>query len=131
MSKRKKPHAATIRLDPELSKRVETLRRRPPAESRITGSPSERRQAGHAPPDLRRPIGLVKANLGAYEKDHRDHGAGQPTSAGSASRTSTAVYTALAPKKRLSAPYRSGPSRDWLKVKNPDSPAMVRAREAE
>jgi bifunctional non-homologous end joining protein LigD len=24
--------------------------------------------------------------------------------------------------KRLSAPYRSGPSRDWLKVKNPDSP---------
>jgi ATP-dependent DNA ligase len=32
--------------------------------------------------------------------------------------------------KRLSAPYRSGPSRDWLKV-NPDSPAMIRAREAE
>jgi hypothetical protein len=27
--------------------------------------------------------------------------------------------------KRLSAPYRSGPSRDWLKVKNPDSPAMI------
>jgi bifunctional non-homologous end joining protein LigD len=33
--------------------------------------------------------------------------------------------------KRLTAPYRSGPSRDWLKVKNPDSPAMVRAREAD
>ena len=33
--------------------------------------------------------------------------------------------------KRLSAPYRSGPSRDWLKVKNPDSPAMIRAREAD
>jgi bifunctional non-homologous end joining protein LigD len=31
--------------------------------------------------------------------------------------------------KRLSAPYRSGPSRDWVKVKNPDSPAMQRARE--
>jgi hypothetical protein len=31
--------------------------------------------------------------------------------------------------KRLGAPYRSGPSRDWLKVKNPDSPAMVRHRE--
>ena len=30
--------------------------------------------------------------------------------------------------KRLSAPYRSGPSRDF---KDPDSPAMVRAREAE
>jgi hypothetical protein len=29
----------------------------------------------------------------------------------------------------LSAPYRSGPSRDWIKVKNPDSPAMIRARE--
>jgi ATP-dependent DNA ligase len=27
--------------------------------------------------------------------------------------------------KRLTAPYRSGPSRDWLKVKNPDSPAVV------
>jgi hypothetical protein len=25
--------------------------------------------------------------------------------------------------KRLSAPYRSGPSRDWIKIKNPDSPA--------
>jgi bifunctional non-homologous end joining protein LigD len=33
--------------------------------------------------------------------------------------------------KRLSAPYRSGPSRDWIKVKNPDSPAMIRARETE
>jgi ATP-dependent DNA ligase len=33
--------------------------------------------------------------------------------------------------KRLSAPYRSGPSRDWLKVKNLDSPAMIRAREVE
>jgi hypothetical protein len=30
--------------------------------------------------------------------------------------------------KRLSAPYRSGPSRDWIKVKNPDSPAMISAR---
>jgi bifunctional non-homologous end joining protein LigD len=33
--------------------------------------------------------------------------------------------------KKLSAPYRSRPSRDWIKVKNPDSPAMIRAREAE
>jgi DNA-directed RNA polymerase specialized sigma24 family protein len=30
--------------------------------------------------------------------------------------------------KRLSAPDRSGPSQDWLKIKNPDSPAMIRAR---
>ncbi len=28
--------------------------------------------------------------------------------------------------KRLTAPYRSGRSADWIKVKNPDSPAMVR-----
>jgi bifunctional non-homologous end joining protein LigD len=33
--------------------------------------------------------------------------------------------------KRLSAPYSSGPSWDWIKAKNPDSPAMVRARWAE
>jgi bifunctional non-homologous end joining protein LigD len=33
--------------------------------------------------------------------------------------------------KRLSAPYRSGPSRDWLKIKNPHSPAMIRAREVQ
>jgi hypothetical protein len=33
--------------------------------------------------------------------------------------------------KRLSAPYRSDPSLDWIKVKNPDSPAMIRARGAE
>jgi bifunctional non-homologous end joining protein LigD len=31
--------------------------------------------------------------------------------------------------KRVTAPYRSGPSRDWIKVKNPDSPAMRRAHE--
>jgi hypothetical protein len=31
--------------------------------------------------------------------------------------------------KRVTAPYRSGPSRDWLKIKNPDSPAMIRARD--
>jgi bifunctional non-homologous end joining protein LigD len=33
--------------------------------------------------------------------------------------------------KRLRAPYRSGQSRDWVKVKNPDSPAMIRTPEAE
>jgi bifunctional non-homologous end joining protein LigD len=31
--------------------------------------------------------------------------------------------------KRLTAPYRSGPSRDWLKIENPDSPAVIRHRE--
>jgi ATP-dependent DNA ligase len=31
--------------------------------------------------------------------------------------------------KRLSAP--AGPSRDWLKVKNPDSPAVLRFRDGE
>jgi len=31
--------------------------------------------------------------------------------------------------KRLTAPYKSGPSRDWIKVKNPDCPAMLRARD--
>jgi bifunctional non-homologous end joining protein LigD len=31
--------------------------------------------------------------------------------------------------KRLSAPCRWGPSRDWLKVKNPDSPATARHQE--
>jgi ATP-dependent DNA ligase len=33
--------------------------------------------------------------------------------------------------KRLSARYRSGSSRDWIKVKNPGSPAMMRAREGD
>jgi hypothetical protein len=33
--------------------------------------------------------------------------------------------------KRLSTPYRSGPSRDWIKIKNPDSPAMIRAHEGD
>jgi ATP-dependent DNA ligase len=28
--------------------------------------------------------------------------------------------------KRVSAPYRSDPARDWIKVENPDSPAMAR-----
>jgi hypothetical protein len=32
--------------------------------------------------------------------------------------------------KRLSASYRLGTSRDWVKIKNPNSPAMIRAREA-
>ena len=31
--------------------------------------------------------------------------------------------------KRLSKPYQSGRSGHWLKVKNLDSPAMLRARE--
>lgn len=33
--------------------------------------------------------------------------------------------------QRVSAPYRSGQSRDGLKIKSPDSPAMIRAREVE
>jgi ATP-dependent DNA ligase len=28
--------------------------------------------------------------------------------------------------KWLAAPYRSGLSRDWIKIKNPSSPAMIR-----
>jgi bifunctional non-homologous end joining protein LigD len=31
--------------------------------------------------------------------------------------------------KRLTASYRSGPSRDWLMIKNPASPAIARYRE--
>ncbi len=31
--------------------------------------------------------------------------------------------------KKLSVPYRSGRSTEWLKIKNPNSPAMVRPRE--
>jgi hypothetical protein len=33
--------------------------------------------------------------------------------------------------KRLFSPYRSGRSTDWLKIKDPESPAMIRGREAE
>jgi bifunctional non-homologous end joining protein LigD len=29
--------------------------------------------------------------------------------------------------KKLDAPYRSGPSRTWIKVKNPNAPAATRA----
>ena len=32
--------------------------------------------------------------------------------------------------KRRDSRYRSGPSRDWIKVKNPKSPAMNRAKDA-
>jgi ATP-dependent DNA ligase len=29
--------------------------------------------------------------------------------------------------KKLDAPYRSGPSKAWIKVKNPEAPAAIRA----
>jgi bifunctional non-homologous end joining protein LigD len=29
--------------------------------------------------------------------------------------------------KKLNAPYRSGPSKSWIKVKNPKAPAATRA----
>jgi bifunctional non-homologous end joining protein LigD len=29
--------------------------------------------------------------------------------------------------KKLNAPYRSGPSKNWIKVKNPKAPAATRA----
>jgi ATP-dependent DNA ligase len=32
--------------------------------------------------------------------------------------------------KRTDSRYRAGPSRDWIKVKNPKSPAMSRAKDA-
>lgn len=31
--------------------------------------------------------------------------------------------------KKLYAPYRSGPSRSWIKVKNPKAPAAIRVIE--
>jgi bifunctional non-homologous end joining protein LigD len=31
--------------------------------------------------------------------------------------------------KRRDMPYRSGPSKSWLKIKNPKSPAMLRVKE--
>jgi ATP-dependent DNA ligase len=33
--------------------------------------------------------------------------------------------------KQLSAPYSSGPSKDWIKDQEPNSAAMIQAREAE
>jgi hypothetical protein len=33
--------------------------------------------------------------------------------------------------KRLAAPYRSGPSRDWGQGQNPDSPAMLQGARGE
>jgi ATP-dependent DNA ligase len=32
--------------------------------------------------------------------------------------------------KRLDMPYRPGPSKSWLKIKNPKHPAMMRIQEA-
>jgi len=32
--------------------------------------------------------------------------------------------------KRVDMPYRSGPSKSWLKIKNPKHPAMMRIQEA-
>jgi hypothetical protein len=32
--------------------------------------------------------------------------------------------------KKLNAPYKSGPSKAWLKIKNPEAPAATRAIEA-
>jgi ATP-dependent DNA ligase len=32
--------------------------------------------------------------------------------------------------KRRDSRYRAGPSRNWIKVKNPKSPAMNRAKDA-
>ena len=31
--------------------------------------------------------------------------------------------------KKLNAPYKSGPSKSWLKIKNPNAPAATRARD--
>jgi len=33
--------------------------------------------------------------------------------------------------KRVDAPYRSGPSKPWVKAKNPESAAVRRGREEE
>jgi ATP-dependent DNA ligase len=46
-------------------------------------------------------------------------------------RRCLAIATPLNCGQRVGAPYRSGQSRDWLKIKNPDSLAMIRAREVE
>jgi hypothetical protein len=40
------------------------------------------------------------------------------------------IHATFWPAALGSAPYRSGPSRDWLEVKNPDSLAIIRVREA-
>jgi hypothetical protein len=38
------------------------------------------------------------------------------------------VKAYISVSKRITAPYRSGPSRDRIKVKNSDGPAMLRVR---
>jgi bifunctional non-homologous end joining protein LigD len=59
---------------------------------------------------------LARAQAGIALNDHTDE-------------NGAVVFRQACVSKRLAAPYRSGPSRDWLKVKNPNSPAMIRARE--
>jgi hypothetical protein len=40
--------------------------------------------------------------------------------------TTLTKFTAIVSKK-LNAPYKSGPSKAWLKIKNPKAPAATRA----
>jgi bifunctional non-homologous end joining protein LigD len=65
---------------------------------------------------------LLRATLGIMLNDHTD-AAGELVF-----RQACAMGLEGIVSKRVAAPYRSGPSGDWVKVKNPDSPAMVRRR---
>jgi hypothetical protein len=38
----------------------------------------------------------------------------------------TADRSGRATSKKIAAPYRSGPSKSWIKVKNPKAPAATR-----
>jgi bifunctional non-homologous end joining protein LigD len=66
---------------------------------------------------------LARTNVGIALNEHTD------ADGATVFRQACAMGLEGIVSKRLSEPYRSGPSRDWIKVKNPDSPAMQRHRE--
>jgi hypothetical protein len=99
-----------------LPKRREASRRRgPPA---TPARPREPFGAG-APDGSRAPV-LACINVGIALNEHTE------AEGATVFRQACAMGLEGIVSKRLRA---SGPSRDWLKVKNPDSPAMVRHRE--
>ena len=68
------------------------------------------------------PSGLTRAPTGIIYNEHTDE------DGATVFRHACKLGLEGIVSKRLSAPYRSGLSRDWIKVKNPNSPAMRRHR---
>ena len=72
-------------------------------------------------------INLVRSELNTFFREHRTGVSLAEMPGGEAFQGACDIGLESIVSKKLTAPYKSGPCKNWIKVRNPNSPAYLRS----